>query len=92
MTELSTVPSFHSLIYNFAFLGPVISRQKQHWHKQAILRPFFHCQRKFIHTKTNMESMETSVTPNMAAMQGTEDVPNDPGYGSYKIAVFLPSD
>jgi len=23
--------------------------------------------------------METSVTPNMAAMQGTEDVPNDPG-------------
>ena len=32
-----------------------------------------------------MESMETSVTPNMAqAMQGTEDVPNDPGYVYFK--------
>ena len=29
--------------------------------------------------------METSVTPNMAqAMQGTEDVPNDPGYVNFK--------
>ena len=29
--------------------------------------------------------METSVTPNMAqAMQGTEDVPNDPGYVYFK--------
>ena len=33
-----------------------------------------------------MESMETSVTPNMAqAMQGTEDVPNDPGYVFFKF-------
>ena len=35
-----------------------------------------------------MESMETSVTPNMAqAMQGTEDVPNDPGY-VFSISLF----
>ena len=27
----------------------------------------------------SIESMETSVNSNMAALQGTEDVPNDPG-------------
>ena len=34
--------------------------------------------------------METSVTPNMAqAMQGTEDVPNDPGYVYLKIILDI---
>ena len=34
--------------------------------------------------------METSVTPNMAqAMQGTEDVPNDPGYVFFFDLFFL---
>ena len=27
----------------------------------------------------DMETMETAVSPNMTTMQGTEDVPNDPG-------------
>ena len=33
--------------------------------------------------------METSVSPNMTAMQGTEDVPNDPGYVCYLTILVI---